>query len=286
MVKSPSRKNNLKKSKLIFIFILSMLLISSLIYTSSARESTGVEVQKGERYKWSVRLNISNYIELIRNTGDGTVSPEIVEMSLTGNENDLLTLIIIIEILDTDENFNVDSFFDVETTLTEARLTISPDFNISKIPIFHPLNFSIRPSPTRANFSILKGDTPNYFSIPIGFFLIVPIDLDWITAAAELQSHIGRKLLSSNYTVSRQEEGLRMVQPANATVLASELNLNYNSKGVLETADGSYDGSFLFSMELESDDSIAFELPFLLSITAIAIAILLVRKGKKYTLNI
>ncbi|GAG46053.1 unnamed protein product, partial [marine sediment metagenome] len=132
---------------------------------------------------------------------------------------------------------------------------------------------------------ILKADTQNYFTIPIGFFLIVPTDLDWAIAATQLQSYFGRNLVSSNYTVSRQDNGLKMTQPADRTIFASELNLNYNSKGVLETADGSYDGSVLFSLELESESSIAFEVPFLLSIGAIAVVILILRKRKKYLIS-
>ena len=285
MVKSPfPRKNNLSKRKLVFIFILSILLFSSIIHASSARQSTGVEVQKGERIKWKIKLNISNYVELVSNTGDGTVPSELVALNLQGNDDELLTINIIIEIHDTSDGFMVDSFFDVYTTLTEVTLAITPDFNISQIPIFFPLNFSIKPSPTRMNISILKGDTPNYFSVPIGFFLIVPTDLDWAIATTQLQSYFGRNLVSSNYTVSRQDNGLKMTQPADRTILASELNLNYNSKGVLETADGSYDGALLFSLELESEDSIAFEIPFLLSIAAIAITIIILRKSKKYML--
>jgi len=285
MVNSPFlRKNDLNKSKLIFIFILGILLFSSLIHTSSARLSTGVEVKEGERYKWVIKLNISNYIELLSNTGDETIPTELVALNLQGNDNELMAVDLILEIHDTPDPFFIDSYFNVMISLFEGTLGVTPDFNISQIPIFFPLNFSIKLSPIRANFSILKADTQNYFTIPIGFFLIVPTDLDWAIAATQLQSYFGRNLVSSNYTVSRQDNGLKMTQPADRTIFASELNLNYNSKGVLETADGSYDGSVLFSLELESESSIAFEIPFLLSIAAIAVTILILRKRKKYTL--
>ena len=281
MVNSPFlRKNDLNKSKLIFIFILGILLFSSLIHTSSARLSTGVEVKEGERYKWVIKLNISNYIELLSNTGDDTIPTELVALNLQGNDNELMAVDLILEIHDTPDPFFIDSYFNVMISLFEGTLGVTPDFNISQIPIFFPLNFSIKLSPIRANFSILKADTQNYFTIPIGFFLIVPTDLDWAIAATQLQSYFGRNLVSSNYTVSRQDNGLKMTQPVDRTIFASELNLKYNSKGVLETADGSYDGSVLFSLELESESSIAFEIPFLLSIAVIAVTILILRKRK------
>jgi len=283
MVKSPfPRQNNLKKNKLIFIFILGILLFSPLIHTSSARPSTGVEVKEGERYNWLLKLNTSNYIELFTNTGEGTVPTELLALELTGDSDGLIVITANFQILNIPDNFVIDSFFDIYYTIVEAELTIAPEFNISQIPIFFPLNFSIKPSPIRANFSILKYDTPNYFSTPIGFFLIVPTDLDWAIAATQLQSYFGRNFVSSNYIVLRQDNGLKMTQPADTTIPASELNLNYNSKGVIETADGSYNGAFLFSLELESDGTIAFEIPFLLSIGAIAVTILILRKRKKY----
>lgn len=285
MAKSPNYQiKNSKKKKLAGILILGILLFSLTIGPSSARLSTGVEVKKGESYNWLLKLNISNFIKLKSDTGEGTVPSELVALNLQGKDNELMAVGVILEIHDTSDGFIVDSFFDVYTTLTEITLAIAPDFNISQIPIFFPLNFSIKPSPTRTNISILKGDSFNYFTVPIGFFLIVPTDLDWTIAATQLQSYFGRNFVSSNYTVSSQENGLKMSRPADTTVLANELNLNYNSKGVLETADGSYDGSVLFSLELESESSIAFELPFLLSIAAIAVAILILRKRKKYTL--
>ncbi len=285
MVNSPFlRKNDLKKSKPILIFILSILLFSSAISTSLARQSTSVEVKEGESYKWVIKLNISNYIELMSNTGDGTVPTELVALNLQGNDNELMAVDLILEIHDTPDEFSVDSYFNVMISLFEGTLGVTPDYNISQIPIFFPLNFSIKPSPIRTNFSILKADTPNYFSVPIGFFLIIPTDLDWAIAATQLQSYFGRNFFSSNYTVSPQDNGLKMTQPADTTILASELNLNYNSKGVLETADGSYNGSPLFSLELTRESSIAFEIHFLFSIAAIAVAILILRKRKKYTL--
>lgn len=285
MVKSPFlRKNNLKKSKLIFIFILGMLLLFPSIHTSSARQSTGVGVEKGEIYKMNLKFNISNYIELIKNTGDGTVPSELVALNLQGNDYELMAVDVIIIIHDKSDEYYVSSYFDIEYMIVEIELTIAPDFNITKLPIFYPFNYTFKPSVSRENISVLKGDTPNYFTVPIGFFLIVSTDLNWTIAATQLHSYFGRNFVSSNYTVSPQDNGLRMTQPANATRLASELNLNYNSKGVLESADGSYDDSPLFSLELESDSSIAFEMPFLLSIAAIAIVMLILNKRKKITL--
>ncbi len=201
---------NSKKKKLAAILILSILLFSLTIGPSYARVSTGVEVKKGESYNWVLKLNISNYIELLTNTGDGTISPELLALELTGVSDGPIVIIANFEILNIPDQFIVDSFFDVYVTIVEAELTIAPDFNISQIPIFFPLNFSIKPSPTRTNFSVLKADTPNYFSVPIGFFLIVPTDLDWTIAATQLQSYFGRNYVSSNYTVSPQDNGLKM----------------------------------------------------------------------------
>ncbi|KKL77199.1 hypothetical protein LCGC14_2037260, partial [marine sediment metagenome] len=39
----------------------------------------------------------------------------------------------------------------------------------------------------------------------------------------------------------------------------------------------------LFSLEYSSDESIAFELPFFLSIFVIALVTLIIRKGKKFS---
>ncbi|KKL87712.1 hypothetical protein LCGC14_1931990 [marine sediment metagenome] len=108
-------------------------------------------------------------------------------------------------------------------------------------------------------------------------------------AAADLQTEI-LSHLRMNYgitaaNVDPKVNGLRITQPGDTTVLASELNLNYNSKGVLETADGSYNGALLFSLELTSDGTIAFELPLFLVISVIAIAIVIVRRRKRLTLK-
>ena len=64
---------------------------------------------------------------------------------------------------------------------------------------------------------------------------------------------------------------------------ATELNLNYNSIGILESANGNYGGFTLFSLEYSSDESIAFELPFFLSIFVIALVTLIIRKCKKFS---
>ncbi|KKM71633.1 hypothetical protein LCGC14_1428650 [marine sediment metagenome] len=304
MVNSPFlRKNDLKKSKPILIFILSILLFSAAISTSLARQSTSVEVKEGESYKWVIKLNFSNYIELMSNTGDGTVPTELVALNLQGNDNELMAVDLILEIHDTSDGFSVDSYFNVMISLFEGTLGVTPDYNISQIPIFFPLNFSIKPTLTSTNFSILKADTPDYFSTlssfndgysyPKGtyqpFLFIVPTDLDWTTAAAELQTEI-LSHFRTNYgivdgSVTPQGKGLRISMPADTTLLATELDLAYNTKGVLETASGKYGGATLFSLELVSDGTIAFELPLFLIISTIAIAILLVRKRKKYTLK-
>ena len=75
--------------------------------------------------------------------------------------------------------------------------------------------------------------------------------------------------------------GLRITQPADTTVGAVELNLNYNSIGILESADGKYGGFTTFSLEYSGGGSIAFELPFFLSIFAIGLVSLIIRKRKK-----
>ncbi len=275
------QKNNLKKKKLIYILILNIILFSPLIHSSLAQRSVGIGVKEGEKYEWTLKLNISNYIELLRNTG-GTVSTELMTLNLQGNSDGLIQLIVNFEILDIPDEFFVDSFFDITFTIVEAEFALVPDYNISQIPIFFPLNFSIKPS---LNFSILKGDTPNYFTAPIGFFLIVPTDLDWTVAAAQLKTEIlspfRRNYGITDMSVLPQSNGLRVTSPADTTLLATELNLNYNTKGVLETASGKYGGATLFSLELETEGTIAFELPFFLSVFAIAIVVLILRNRKK-----
>ncbi|KKL95170.1 hypothetical protein LCGC14_1857350, partial [marine sediment metagenome] len=51
-------------------------------------------------------------------------------------------------------------------------------------------------------------------------------------------------------------------------------------------ASGKYGGAMLFSLALTSDGTIAFELPFLLSIFAIATVILIIRRRKNQTMKI
>lgn len=281
MLKNPFRH---KKKKFVLIFILSVLLLSPSVNSSSVGPSSEVEVKAGESYNWGLKFNISNYIEILINTA-GTVSTELLALNLQGDSDGLITLTAKLQIVNISDGFVIDSFFDVTFTIVEAEFTLDPEYNITMIPIFYPLNFSIKHSLTRTNFSVLKGDTSDYFSLPIGFFLIVPTDLDWTLAATELQSYFRRNFVASNYTVSPQENGLKMAQPADTTILASELNLNYNSKGVLETADGSYNGALLFSLELSSDGTIAFELPLFLIISTIAITILIRRRKKRITLK-
>jgi len=293
------RKKNLKRSRLIFIFILSILLISPSVSSSSVGFSHAVEVKAGESYTWLLKLNISNYKKLNTNTG-GPISTELLALDLTADPDGLITLTAKFEILYIPDDFVVDSFFDITFTIVEAEFTLVPDYNISRIPIFFPLNFSIKPTLTKTNFSILKGDTPNYFSAHDGniypkgtyhgFFLIIPTDLDWTVAAAQLQteilSYFRRNFGITETSVSPQGNGLRLTSPANTTILAIELNLNYNTKGVLETASGKYGGAMLFSLALTSDGTIAFELPFLLSIFAIATVILIIRRRKNQTMKI
>jgi len=279
-----------------------VVLLSPPVNASTVGVAPAVEVKAGESYKWNLKFNISNLIELLRNTG-GTVSSELVTLNLQGDSGVLISTTAILEILNVQDDFSVDSFFDLTFTIVEGEFALATDYNISQISIFWPLNFSIKPTLTSTNFSILKGDTPNYFSTLSSFyggytypkgtyhglFMVVPTNLDWTTAAAELQteilSHLRTNFGITGASVLPQENGLRLTQPGDTTVMASELTLNYNSKGVLETADGSYDGAFLFSMELTSESSIAFELPIFLIISTIAIAIVIIRKRKDFRLK-
>ncbi|KKL64321.1 hypothetical protein LCGC14_2166220, partial [marine sediment metagenome] len=275
MVKRLSlRKKNLKRSKLIFIFILSVLLLSPSVSSALVGPAHAVEVKAGESYNWHLKFNISNYIELLTNTG-GPISTELLALSLVGDSDGLITLTAKFEILYIPDDFAHDSFFDLTFTIVEGEFTLSQDYNISTIPIFYPLNFSINPTLTKTNFSILKGDTPNYFTAHKGnaypkgtyhgFFFIIPTDLGWATAAAELQTeilaHFRRNYGITDVSVLPQSNGLRISTPSDTTILATELSLNYNSKGVLETASGKYGGAMLFSLALTSDGTIAFELP-------------------------
>lgn len=292
------QKSKLKKSKLIIIFILSVILLSPSVNSSSVAPAPAVEVKAGESYNWFLKVNISNYIELLTNTG-GPISTELLALNLMGDSDGLITLTAKFEILYIPDNFVIDSFFDITFTIVEGEFTLVPDYNISTAPIFYPLNFSISPTLSRTNFSILKGDTPSYFSAHNGnnypkgtyhgFYLIVPTDLDWTVTAAQLQTEIGSYFRNNfnitDASVSPQSNGLRVVSPADTTILATELNLNYNTNGVLETASGKYGGTTLFSLELTSDETIAFELPFLLSIFAIATVILLIRNRKNHKLR-
>ena len=302
MLKRPSlRKKNLKRSKLIFIFILSVLLLSPSVSSSSVGVGPvhDVEVKAGESYNWLLKINISNYKKLLTNTG-GPISTELLALDLSADADGIITLTAKLEILFIPDDFVIDSFFDLTFTIVEGEFTLAPDYNISTIPIFFPLNFSIKPTLTETNFSILKGDTTNYFTAHKGnaypkgtyhgFFFIIPTDLGWATAAAELQteilSHFRRNYGITDVSVLPQSNGLRLTSPANTTILAIELNLNYNTKGVLETASGKYGGAMLFSLALTSDGTIAFELPFLLSIFAIATVILIIRRRKNQTMKI
>ena len=286
MFKNPFHQN--KKKNFVLIFILSLLLLSPSVNTSSVGVAPAVEVKAGESYNWNLKFNISNYIELLRNT-ENPISTELLALDLQGDSVGILKFVVNFQILNIPDDFSVDSFFDVIFTIVEGEFTLTPDYNISKISIFWPLNYSIKPTLGRTNFSILKADTPNYFSTPIGFFLIVPTDLDWTVAAAQLQTEILSRL-RSNYgiigtSVLPQENGLKLTQPGDTTVMASELILNYNSKGVLETASGKYGGATLLSLELASDSSIAFEFPIFLIISTIAIAIVIIRKREDFRLK-
>ncbi|KKK93369.1 hypothetical protein LCGC14_2693560 [marine sediment metagenome] len=301
MKRSSPRENNLKKSKLIFIFILSVLLLSPSVSSSSVGVGPvhDVEVKAGESYNWLLKINISNYKKLLTNTG-GPISTELLALDLSADADGIITLTAKLEILFIPDDFVIDSFFDLTFTIVEGEFTLAPDYNISTIPIFFPLNFSIKPTLTETNFSILKGDTTNYFTAHKGnaypkgtyhgFFFIIPTDLDWTTAAAELQTEI-LSYFRNNYGITEgsvlpQNNGLKVTIPSDTTILATELNLNYNSKGVLETASGKYGGIILFSLELASDGTIAFELPFLLSVFTIAIVILIIRKRKNNAIKI
>lgn len=282
---SISQKNNSRKLKLTLIFVLGIIILSPYINTSVATPSAGVEIKEGEKYNWVLKLNISNLIELIRDTGQGSIPSELVALDLQGDSG-LLTVEINLEILHGPDNFIVDSFFDVSTSLFEGKLGIAPDFNISQIPIFYPLNFTNQLSRVPANYSILKGDTSNYFSIPIGFFLIVATDLNWTNAAMKLQTRIQQYYMRTS-SVESQDSGLKITIPADTIISATELSLNYNSKGILEYAKGNHGGPILFTIEYigaGTTGSIAFELPFLLGVFIIALVTLMVRKRKKFSL--
>ena len=267
--------------KLTLIFILGIIILSPSIYTSVARPSSGVEIKEGEEYNWVLKLNISNFFELIRDTGQGTIPSELVALNLQG-DSDPINVEINLEILHPPDNFIVDSFFDVYTSLFEGKLGIAPDFNISQIPIFYPLNFTIQNTLASVNYSILKGDTSNYFSIPIGFFLIVATDLNWTNTAMQLQTRIQQYYMRTS-SVESQDNGLRITKPADTAISATELSLNYNSKGILESAYGNYGGPVLFTMTYLGGGTIAFELPFFLSISSIALVTLIIRKRKKFS---
>lgn len=297
MLKNPFRQKN-KKKKYVLIFILSVILLSPSVNTSSVGLAPAVEVKAGESYNWVLKLNISNYIELLTNTGR-PISTELLALNLVGESDVLISITAILEILNVQDDFVVDSFFDITFTIVEGEFTLVPDYNISQIPIFFPLNFSIKPTLTRTNFSILKGDTPNYFSAHDGntypkgtyhgFFLIVPTDLDWTVAASQLQTEILSNLRTTygiiGGSVVPQREGLKLTQPGDTTVLSSELTLNYNSKGVLESASGKYGGATLFTLKLTSDSSIAFEFSIFLIISTVAIAMVIIRKRKDFRLK-
>ena len=272
--------------KITLIFILGTIISSPFFNTSLALETSGVEIKEGEVHKWILKLNISNFITLVSDTEQGSIPTELLALDLQGDSG-LITVEINLEILHVPDEFFVDSFFDVWTTLTEATLIIAPDYNISTIPIFYPLNFSIQASRTPANFSILKGDTSNYFSIPIGFLPIVATDLNWTNAAMQLQTQLQLYYMRTS-RVESQDLGLRITIPADTTTLASELNLKYNSRGILENAYGHYGGGpVLFSCTYAgagTTGSIAFELPFLLGVFIIALVTLMIRRKKDFSL--
>ena len=273
----------MKKVKIILIFIMGIVLFSPMINTSLARQSSGVEVKADTTYKWNVRLNISNIIKLVSDTGQGTVSAELMALNLQGETD--LTLVLTLELLTVPDNFGIDSFFDIETTIVEGILLIAPDYNISTLPMFYPLNYSIRPSLTRNNFTILRGNTSDYFSFPISNPLVLGNDMNWTSQAAQMQSRIRPHYLRNfgvpDSKVESRDNGLKITQPADTTIKATELNLNYNSIGILESANGKYGGFTTFSLEFSSGGSIAFELPFFLSIFVIALVTIIVRKRKK-----
>lgn len=283
-------RNNLRKIRFILIFILGIIIFSPSITTSLARENPGIGIKEGEKYSWTLKFNISNFIELIEDTGQGSVSTEMMDLNLQG-ETRLTIVEINLEIIDTSDGFIVDSFFDVTITIVEGVLTIAPDFNISKIPLFYPLNFSIQNTITPVNYSILKGDTLNYFTIPIGFFLIVPTDLNFTSAAMQLQTliqdHYLRNFGITDSRVEPKENGLKITHPADTTIGAAELTLNYNSIGILQSATGNYGGHTLLILELSGGGGgeIAFELPLYLSVFTIALVILIIRKRKKLAIS-
>jgi hypothetical protein len=266
--------------KLTLIFLLGIIIFFPSINTSLAIEAPGVEIKGGEEYSWVLKLNISNFIALVEDTGHGTISTEMIELDLQGGSG--LTLVNLnLEIVNYSGDFVINSF------LFEGILSITPDFNISRIPILYPLNFTIQNTLNPVNYSILKGDTLNYFSVPVGFFLIVATDLNFTSAAMQLQTQIQEYYLRnfgiSDSRVISQDNGLKITHPADTTIGAAELTLNYNSKGILESAIGNYGGHTLLTLEYStSGGEIAFELPLFLSVFTIALVTLIFRKRKKF----
>ena len=130
----------------------------------------------------------------------------------------------------------------------------------------------------------MKADTPNYFSILIGFLLIVATDLNWTNAASQLQTQIQMYYMRTSRVESR-DLGLRITIPADTTTSTTELILNYNSKGILENAYGNYDGPQLFTIDYMgagTTGSIAFEFPIFWGIFIIALVTLMIRRKKEF----
>ncbi|MFW9828101.1 MAG: hypothetical protein ACFFEY_10940 [Candidatus Thorarchaeota archaeon] len=272
------------KNKIIGISVICCLLLMLPVKPSKAVPPTWVGVNAGNKFTWTVTIHYDPFLQIMEDLGlAGDLPPDFTDyVPETAGLNLGVTILSVSDA----QSYLSMQYVNVTCSIS---ITFPGTTSLPNIAQFNTIILNFKENYTGA-FMDLYNSTSIYSLIP-GLFL--PTNINWTQLVNEvniLKTTVPE--IPDNLTISALDNGVSVSYPGgfidfgvyNGTLDVLGVEVNYNTNGVLESAEATYGGEVLVTVGFAADQEIfGYEVSILLVISTGAIVgiIIYIRKRKE-----
>ena len=248
-----------KKSKLISIFFITSLLFISSINVGKAAPPSWVGVSVGNNFTWSITVNVNTALTIVDDLNTTGFIPNIFEgldpTDLFGTQQEVQIKAKVLSITDL-MTVNDTQYVNVSCSLS---LVLPGTTSVEDIAEFGNLIVKYVPNNYTLQFGFLQ-----YLGGEIGAIggLFIPTDINWTEVVAEVNamssylpgnfSGLAFTALADGVQGTLSSQTIDVPTIGNVTLAAIVVLVTYTDNGVLNTAEITYGGADLLTIDLTS----------------------------------
>lgn len=271
-------------NKIIGISLICCLLLMLPVKPSKAAPPSWVGVNDGHKFTWTVTIHYNPFLQIMEDLG----LTEDMPPDITDYLPETATINLGVTILSVSDS---QSYLSMEYVNVSCSMSITfpGTTSLPNIAQFNNIIINFKENYTGA-FMDLYGSV-SFYSMMAGLFL--PTNINWTQLVDEvntLKTMVPE--IPDNLTISALDNGVSVSYPGgfidfgvyNGTLDVLGVEVNYNTNGVLQSAEATYGGEVLVTVGFAADQEIfGYELSILLIISTGAIVgiIIYIRKRKE-----